>query len=285
MESNTKIAVVTGASSGIGSVAALRLLSLGFTVYGAARRLDRLEAIAAKGVKPLALDVTDAESMQAGIEGVLTTTGRIDVLVNNAGYGSYGAIEDVSQDEAKRQFDVNVFGAMELTKLVLPHMRKQRSGRIINISSVGGRAVGPFGGWYHGTKFALEALSDSLRMELKPFGIDVVVVEPGAIASEFLDIAAAGLQATSGRGPYADSVSAMLASFTDPKMTSRQSPPTVIADVIGKAATVKRPKTRYVAGFGARPLVTLRWLLSDRAFDAVITRVTGTSTKRERPGT
>jgi NAD(P)-dependent dehydrogenase (short-subunit alcohol dehydrogenase family) len=279
MESNNKVAVITGASSGIGSAAALRLLSLGFTVYGAARRLDRLEVLAAQGVRPLALDVTDAESMRVGIESVLAATGRIDVLVNNAGYGSYGAIEDVSQEEAKRQFDVNVFGAMELTKLLLPHMRQQGSGRVINISSVGGRGVGPFGGWYHGTKFALEALSDSLRMELKPFGIDVVVIEPGAIKSEFLDIAASGLQATSGNGPYADRVNAMLASFTDPKMMSRQSSPQVIADVIAKAVTAKKPKTRYVAGFGARPLITLRWLLSDRAFDALITRATGTAQK------
>jgi NAD(P)-dependent dehydrogenase (short-subunit alcohol dehydrogenase family) len=279
MESNNRVAIITGASSGIGSAAALSLLSQGFTVYGAARRIDRLEALASQGVKPLALDVTDAKSMQDGIANVLASSGRIDVLVNNAGYGSYGAIEDVSQEEAKRQFDVNVFGAMELTKLVLPQMRKHGSGRIINISSVGGRAVGPFGGWYHGTKFALEALSDSLRMELKPFGIDVVVVEPGGIKSEFLDIAASGLQATSGNGPYADRVKSMLASFTNPRMMSMQSPPQVIADVIARAATVKQPKTRYVAGFGARPLVTLRRLLSDRAFDSLISRVSGTPTK------
>ena len=279
MESNNRVAIITGASSGIGSAAALSLLSQGFTVYGAARRIDRLEALASQGVKPLALDVTDAKSMQDGIANVMASSGRIDVLVNNAGYGSYGAIEDVSQEEAKRQFDVNVFGAMELTKLVLPQMRKQGSGRIINISSVGGRAVGPFGGWYHGTKFALEALSDSLRMELKPFGIDVVVVEPGGIKSEFLDIAASGLQATSGNGPYADRVKSMLASFTNPRMMSMQSPPQVIADVIARSATVKQPKTRYVAGFGARPLVTLRRLLSDRAFDSLISRVSGTPTK------
>lgn len=274
--SNGKTAVITGASSGIGSAAALRLLSLGFTVYGAARRQDRLEAIAAQGVKPLAMDVTDDASMEAGIRRILSDTGRIDVLVNNAGYGSYGAIEDVSQEEAKRQFDVNVFGAMGLAQLVLPGMRQQASGMIINISSVGGRAYGPFGGWYHGTKYALEALSDCLRLETKPFGIHVVIVEPGAIATEFLDIAAQGLQATSGQGPYSVQVNRMVASFTDPKIMKRMSSPDVIADVIAKAATAKRPKTRYVAGYGARPLVTLRRWLPDRAFDALITRVTGT---------
>ena len=273
---NGKTAVITGASSGIGSAAALRLLSLGFTVYGAARRQDRLEALAAQGVKPLAMDVTDTASMEAGIRDILAETGRVDVLVNNAGYGSYGAVEDVSRGEARRQFDVNVFGAMELTKLVLPHMRQQGSGRIVNISSVGGRACGPFGGWYHGTKFALEALSDCLRLETKPFGIHVVIVEPGAIATEFLDIAAQGLQSTSGQGPYAVQVNRMIASFTDPKMMKRMSSPDIIADVIAKAATTKRPKTRYVAGYGARPLVTLRRWLPDRAFDALITRATGT---------
>ncbi len=276
MSGIVKTALITGASSGIGSAAALRLLALGFTVYGAARRLDRLDALAVAGVKPLAMDVTDDASMEAGIRVILSETGRVDALVNNAGYGSYGAIEDVSQEEARRQFDVNVFGAMRLTQLVLPQMRQQGSGRIINISSVGGRAYGPFGGWYHGTKFALEALSDCLRLEAKPFGIDVVVIEPGAIDTEFLDIAAAGLQATSGHGPYADRVDRMIGSFTDPRMMKRMSSPNVIADVIAQAATAKRPKTRYVAGYGARPLLTLRRLLPDRAFDHLITRVTGT---------
>lgn len=274
--SSGKTALITGASSGIGSAAALRLLSLGFTVYGAARRQDRLEDLATRGVRPLAMDVTDDASMEAGLQVILSETGRVDVLVNNAGYGSYGAIEDASQEEARRQFDVNVFGAMRLTQLVLPYMRHQGSGRIVNISSVGGRAYGPFGGWYHGTKFALEALSDCLRLELRPFGINVVIVEPGAIETEFLDIAVEGLRSTSGDGPYADQVNRMIGSFTDPRMMKRMSSPNVIANVIAKAATAKRPKTRYVAGYGARPLVTLRRWLPDRAFDALITRVTGT---------
>lgn len=274
--SNGKTALITGASSGIGTAAALRLLSEGFSVYGAARRVDRLDAIAAQGVRPLAMDVTDDASMQAGMERILADTGRIDVLVNNAGYGSYGAIEDVSQAEARRQFDVNVFGAMRLTQLVLPQMRQQRAGTIINISSAGGRVYGPFGGWYHGTKFALEALSDCLRLETRPFGINVVVVEPGAIATEFLDIAVDGLAATSGSGAYGDQVRGMVDSFTDPKLIQRMSSPEVIASVIAKAATATRPKTRYVAGYGARPLITLRRWLPDRAFDSVVTRVAGT---------
>ena len=178
----TRTALVTGASSGIGEETARRLQGLGYTVYGAARRTGRLEKLAAEGVRPLAMDVTDDASMTAGIARIIEETGRIDVLINNAGYGSYGAIEDVPIDEARRQFEVNLFGLGRLVQLVTPHMRGQKSGTIINISSMGGRLTTPLGGWYHATKYAVEALSDALRMELKPFGIDVVLVEPGASA-------------------------------------------------------------------------------------------------------
>jgi NAD(P)-dependent dehydrogenase (short-subunit alcohol dehydrogenase family) len=166
----TKTALVTGASSGIGEATALKLHELGYTVYGAARRTERLQQLASRGVRPLAMDVTDDDSMRAGVEQIVAETGCVDVLVNNAGYGSYGAIEDVPLDEARRQFAVNVFGAMRLTQLVLPHMREQRSGTVVNISSMGGKIHTPLGGWYHGTKFAVEALSDCLRLEVKPFG-------------------------------------------------------------------------------------------------------------------
>ncbi|MGC2865801.1 oxidoreductase [Corynebacterium glutamicum] len=179
----TKVALVTGASSGIGESTARKLQSLGFTVYGATRRTERLQKLASDGIHPLEMDVTDDESMKARIAKILADSGRIDVLVNNAGYGSYGAIEDVSIDEGGRQFEVNVFGAMALTRLVLPHMRKQKSGTIVNITSMGGKIYTPLGGWYHGTKFALEALSDALRLEVAQFGIDVVVIEPGGIAT------------------------------------------------------------------------------------------------------
>ena len=273
----TKTALVTGASSGIGSATARRLHDLGYTVYGAARRVDRLQDLAGIGIRPLAMDVTDDRSMQAGLEQIIAETGRIDVLVNNAGYGSYGAIEDVPLDEARRQFDVNVFGAARLTQLVLPHMRAQKSGTIVNISSMGGKIYTPMGGWYHSTKFALEALSDCLRLETKPFGIDVVIIEPGGIATEWGDIAADSLKAASGGGAYADQANAMYALLTDPASTKRNSPPSVIADTIAKAVTATRPKTRYVAGFGARPLILARRLLSDRMFDRLVTRASGTN--------
>jgi len=273
-----KTALVTGASSGIGEATALKLQSLGYTVYGAARRTDRLQKLADRGIRPLAMDVTDDDSMQAGIDRVVAETGRIDVLVNNAGYGSYGAIEDVTMDEARRQFEVNVFGAMRLAQLALPHMRAQRCGTIVNITSVGGKIYVPLGGWYHGTKFALEALSDCLRLEAKPFGIDVVVIEPGAIATEWSGIAADQLEKSSTDGAYAKQADAMASALRSEANAKRSSPPQVIADAIGKAVTARRPKTRYATGFGARPLIALRRIVSDRAFDTVISRATGLPT-------
>jgi len=177
----TRTALVTGASSGIGEDTARKLQALGYIVYGAARRTDRLQALTTDGIRPLAMDVTDDASMNAGVNRILEETGRIDVLVNNAGYGSYGAIEDVPINEARRQFEANVFGLARLTQLITPHMRTQGSGTIINISSMGGKLTTPLGGWYHATKYAVEALSDALRIELSSFGIDVVVVEPGGI--------------------------------------------------------------------------------------------------------
>jgi NAD(P)-dependent dehydrogenase (short-subunit alcohol dehydrogenase family) len=271
----TKTALVTGASSGIGEATARKLQTLGFTVYGAARRTDRLESLAADGIRPLAMDVTDEASMQGGIDQIINETGRIDALVNNAGYGSYGALEDVDIDEGRRQFEVNVFGAMRLVQLALPHMRAQRSGTIVNITSMGGKIYTPLGGWYHGTKFALEALSDCLRLEVKPFGIDVVVIEPGGIATEWGGIAADFVHQTSGNGPYAAQAEAVAKSLRSEANGNRNSPPSVIADAIGKAVTATKPKTRYAVGYGAKPLITARGLLNDRQFDALISRAVG----------
>ncbi|MEU7560353.1 oxidoreductase [Streptomyces eurythermus] len=271
----TKTALVTGASSGIGEATALKLIALGYTVYGAARRTDRLRKLAERGVRPLAMDVTDDDSMRSGVDRIVAETGRIDVLVNNAGYGSYGALEDVSQEEARRQFDVNVFGAVRLTQIVLPHMRALRSGTVVNVTSMGGKIHTPLGGWYHGTKFALEALSDCLRMEVRPFGIDVVVIEPGGIRTEWSGIAADHLEKSSAGGAYSGQAEAVAASMRSEAMVKRMSPPTVIADAVGKAVTARRPRTRYATGFGARPLLALRRVLPDRAFDAMMARSVG----------
>ncbi|MCQ6553531.1 oxidoreductase [Streptomyces sp. C10-9-1] len=267
-----KVALVTGASSGIGEAAALRLAARGFTVYGAARRVDRMAPLAARGVHVLAMDVTDDASLRAGVDRIAAEAGGVDVLVNNAGYGSYGAVEDVPLDEARRQFEVNVFGAARLTQLVLPGMRARRSGRVVNISSMGGRLAMPFGGWYHATKFALEGLSDSLRAEVAPFGIDVVVIEPGGIRTEWGGIAADGLRAASGEGAYARGASAMADVLAGEAGPRRSSPPSVIAEAVAKAATARRPRTRYAVGFGAKPMIAARTALPDRAFDAFVRR-------------
>ena len=270
-----KTALVTGASSGIGEETARTLHKLGYTVYAAARRTDRLKQLTAIGIHALTMDVTDDESMSSGIEQIIAETGRIDILVNNAGYGSYGAIEDVSLDEARRQFEVNVFGLGRLTQLVLPHMRAQRSGTIINISSMGGRLTTPLGGWYHATKYAVEALSDALRMETAPFGIDVVVIEPGGIRTEWSGIAADHLEETAEGSAYASPIKSVANSMRSESTNKRQSPPSVIADTVEKIVTARKPRTRYVVGFAAKPLVTLRRILPDRAFDRVISAALG----------
>ena len=175
-----KVILLTGASSGIGYDTATRLARQGHKVYGAARRIDKMQPLKKLGVTPIKMDVTDDASMIAGVNAVLEAEGRIDVLVNNAGYGYFGAIENVSMEEARKQLEVNVFGLARLTQLVIPHMRQQGSGRIVNLASIAGKLALYFGGWYHVSKFAVEGFSDALRMELKPFGIDVVIIEPGA---------------------------------------------------------------------------------------------------------
>lgn len=269
---SNKVALVTGGSSGIGEATALRLQELGYTTYAAARRVERMEHLTTSGIRPLAMDVTDDESMQSGVEQILAEEGRIDVLVNAAGYGSYGAVEDVPLSEARNQVEVNLFGAARLTQLVLPRMRDQRSGTIVNVTSMGGKIYTPLGAWYHASKHALEALSDCLRMELKSFGIDVVVIEPGAIRTEFNGIVDEKVRAVSGTGPYAAQGNALAASIASESTQRRSSPPELIAKTIGKAVTARRPKTRYAAGYGAKPMIFLHDVLPDRAFDAFIRR-------------
>lgn len=267
------VALITGASTGIGFEAAKKLGSQGFTVYAGARRVDLMEPLKAQGINVLALDVTDDESMRAAVGRVLEERGRIDVLVNNAGYGSYGALEQVDLAEGRRQFDVNVFGLARMTQLVLPAMRAAGRGRIINISSIGGKYYEPLGAWYHATKFAVEGMSDSLRLELKPHGIEVCIIEPASTLSEWGRISADGLLASSGAGPYADQardMAAVLASTDKPELST---PPEVIAAAILHAATAARPKTRYPVGRGASAILALRRILPDRLYDAAVTLV------------
>jgi NAD(P)-dependent dehydrogenase (short-subunit alcohol dehydrogenase family) len=184
-----KAILITGASSGIGEETARALLAAGHIVYAGARRIERMNPLLEAGARALTLDVNDGGSMTTAVQTIVRARDRIDVLINNAGYGSHGALEDVPPEEARPQFDVNIFGMARLTQLVLPSMRAQRAGRIVNISPVGGKLGEPFGSWYHATKFAVEGLSHSLRMELRQFGIDVVIIQPGAIISEWNGIA------------------------------------------------------------------------------------------------
>jgi len=198
-----KTALVTGASSGIGKAIAEQLIKDGLSVIVAARRVDRMDDLKAMGAHPIALDVSKEESIAAAVEEIVRTHGGVDVLVNNAGFALYGAVEDMPLDEARYQFDVNLFGPARLTQLLLPHMRERRSGTIVNITSMGGKIYTPLGAWYHASKHALEGWSDCLRLELSPFGIDVVVVEPGIIRTEFGHVLEGPMMKFSGEGAYA----------------------------------------------------------------------------------
>jgi NAD(P)-dependent dehydrogenase (short-subunit alcohol dehydrogenase family) len=269
--SETRVALVTGASSGIGEATARHLHGLGFIVYAAARRVERMRDLAAQGIRVVRADVTDDAGLVQLVDRIIAEEGRIDVLVNNAGYGSYGSLEETPMAEARRQLDVNVIGLARLTQLVLPHMRARRGGRIVNVSSMGGRFGEPMGSWYHATKHAVEGLSDSLRPEVARFGIRVVVMEPGAIRSEWGEISADLVRATSGQGAYADQAAFAAAVLTASARDERPSAaPEVVARAIGRAVTARRPRTRYVVGRAARPLLLARQLLPDRVFDQVL---------------
>lgn len=262
-----KVILITGATSGIGFQTAEYLSKEGHIVYGAGRRVDKLEQLKALGVRGVKLDITDEQSMLTAVNEIISEEGRIDVLVNNAGYGSYGAVEDVEIAEAKKQFEVNLFGLSRLTQLVLPHMRKQRSGTIINISSMGGRVTTYFGAWYHATKYALEGFSDALRMEVKEFGIDVVLVEPGGIKTDWGFIAADHLADSAKNGPYKLAAQKTADGMRKQYNGKMMSDPIVIAKIIAKAIATKKPRTRYLIGFGAKPLVFMHTILPTRLFD------------------
>ena len=271
------VALVTGASSGIGKATALRLAVLGFTVYAAARRVERMSDLADHGIHVEPLDVTDDGSMVTVVDKIVSEQGRIDVLVNNAGYGSYGAVEDVPITEARRQFDVNVFGLARLTQLVLPHMRAQRDGYIVNISSMGGKIWEPLGGWYHAAKFAVEGLSDCLRAEVAEFGIKVVVVEPGSITSEWATISADNLEAISTDTPYRDQAKLIAQGLRKSDTSFLASEPEVVAEAIGRAVQRAKPRTRYPVGGGARIFLFAQRVLTDRGFDRFIRLAYGTA--------
>ena len=268
----SQVILLTGASSGIGYNTAKDLAAAGHTVYGAARRLEKLEELRPFGVIPLQLDITDEASTKKAVETILAEQGRVDVLVNNAGYGSYGAIEDVTLDEARNQFEVNLFGLARLTQLVLPQMRAQRSGRIINVSSMGGRLTTFMGAWYHATKYALEAFSDALRMETSDFGIQVSIIEPGGIKTDWGMIAADKLEESARGGAYESIARKTAANMRRHYSSESLSDPAIISKVITHAIEAKKPKTRYLIGFMAKPAVLMHTVLPDRTFDKIIRR-------------
>lgn len=269
-----KVVIVTGASSGLGKQTALRFLKEGYEVHAGARRLEAMRDLAEQGAHLHALDLTQGESIEAFVAQVVAQSQRIDVLVNTAGYGLYGSVEEIPLEAARDQLEVNVFGTAHLIQATLPIMRQQGAGRIINITSIGGKVWTLLGAWYHASKFAVEGFSDSLRNEVRPFGIEVVVIEPGAIQTEWPTIAAAHVKTISGSGPYRAMAEAtahlFLAEGSNPAVSPQR-----VAGVIWRAATTRHPKPRYAAPFAARVILGLRWALSDRLFDRLWGRVMG----------
>jgi NAD(P)-dependent dehydrogenase (short-subunit alcohol dehydrogenase family) len=283
MPEPSKAVLITGCSTGIGHATALRLAGGGWTVYATARRPETLADLKQAGCRTLALDVTDEESMSAAVRSVEEAEGAVGVLVNNAGYSQSGAVETVPLESVRRQFETNVFGVVRMTQLVLPTMRAQGWGRIVNVGSMGGRLTFPGGGHYHATKYALEALSDALRFELAGFGIGVVLLEPGLITTEFGETAAGTMAAvssdseTSGEGGRADPYTAFNAAVGtltkgayEGPMRRLGGPPDRVARAIEKAISARRPPARVTVTPSAKLTIGLRRLLSDRAWDAAM---------------
>jgi NAD(P)-dependent dehydrogenase (short-subunit alcohol dehydrogenase family) len=277
----SKAVLITGSSTGIGRATAELLAGSGWTVYASARRLESIRDLEQRGCKILTLDVCDETSMRAAVAQVEAAEGAVGVLINNAGYGQEGPIEEVPMAEVRRQFETNVFGLTRLTQLVLPGMRRQGWGKIVNLSSMGGRLTFPGGGFYHATKHAVEALSDALRFEVAGFGIDVIVIEPGPIKTQFGDTAINSIKSVgASASPYArfnDQVAAKVREAYEGPMGRLAAGPEAVAKVIQTAISARRPRTRYLVTAAARLLVGMRRILSDRVFDAFL------GTQFERP--
>ena len=264
-----KVILITGASSGMGYQTARILAEQGHRVYGAARRVEKIEELAPYGVQALRLDITNEQSVTQVVQELIEREGRIDVLINNAGYGYFGAIEDVPISDAKHQFEVNIFGLARITQEVLPYMRAQKSGRIVNLASVAGHVTLAFGAWYNATKYALEAFSDALRMEVKPFGIDVVIIEPGAIRTDWGIIAADHLRDVSKGGAYEQDGSRVAEGLRRIYLSKIPTNPAVISRKIAKAAVCRCPRTRYRTGRGAKLMVFFHQILPTRLWDSL----------------
>jgi NAD(P)-dependent dehydrogenase (short-subunit alcohol dehydrogenase family) len=263
-----RVILITGCSSGIGRAAALEAAGRGHRVFATARNPGSLRDLERDGrIRPLPLDVTDTASIHAAVAAVLSEAGRVDALVNNAGYGQYGAAEDVTAEEWRRQFDVNLFGAIEAVRAVLPAMREKRGGTIVNVSSVAGKIAIPFAAPYCASKHALEAFSDALRVEVAPFGIRVAVIEAGPIETRFGDRAREGVaRMLSSPGPYSSFYGGAERAM-DTDFQAGKLPPKAVARVIVEAIESDSPRIRYRITRMASALILLRRFLPDRFFD------------------
>jgi short-subunit dehydrogenase len=272
--------LISGCSSGIGAATAEALVRDGHTVFATARQTETLRDLEALGCRPLAMDVTSETSMIAAVKTVEEEHGRVGTLINNAGYGEYGPIEDADLERVRTMFETNVFGLARLTQLVLPAMRRSRAGRIVNIGSMGGRITFPVGGFYHATKYAVEAISDALRVEVKPFGIDVVLVEPGLVRTNFEGKVSESVElGTPSHG--ADTAYGELLAANDKRTTSgyandfMATGPESVAAVIVKAVDSSRPRSRYVVTPAAKVMISLRRFGGDRIWDAAMRKQYG----------
>ncbi|HET6864715.1 MAG TPA: oxidoreductase [Solirubrobacteraceae bacterium] len=268
----SKAVLITGCSSGIGHATAELLAREGWTVYATARKPETLADLEQQGCTTLALDVTDEASMTAAVDAVTEAEGAVGVLVNNAGYSQSGAVESVPMEQVRRQFETNVFGLIRMCQLVLPGMRGQHWGRIVNLSSMGGRLTFPGGGMYHATKYSVEAISDALRFEVRGFGVDVIVVEPGLIVTNFGETASASASGQT-NGPYGDFNQAV-AKATDEvyrgPLAKLGGGPEVVAKAIAGALKADRPRTRYPVTASARVMMGQRRLMPDRVWDLLM---------------
>lgn len=263
------VAIVTGGSSGIGELTARQLKERGYTVYAAARRTDRMKGLERSGIRTRSLDLTVDRSMKDLVDVVMAEQGRIDLLINNAGFGAFGAVETVSMADARAQFEVNVFGLARMTQLVLPQMRTARRGRVVNVSSIAGYVAEPYGAWYHASKHAVEGLSDCLRMEMKPFGVDIVLVEPGPVRTEWNAIAANSLVSSSRGTPYAKQAKATRRALKAMNSGMFAVPASRVAEVIVAAAMADRPSARYPVGRRAAAIMAASKYLPTRAVDGI----------------
>jgi NADP-dependent 3-hydroxy acid dehydrogenase YdfG len=272
---DSKAVLITGCSTGIGRATAERLASSSWTVYATARRPETIADLAERGCTILALDVCDERSMTDAVAVVEREHGAVGVLVNNAGYSQSGATETVSMDQVRRQFETNVFGLIRMTQLVLPGMRRRGWGKVVNLSSMGGRLTFPGGGIYHATKHAVEAIGDALRVEVRGFGIDVVTIEPGVIRTSFGDTAVSSIGATGAdAGPYGEFNAAVAKATTEAyekgPLSKLGGGPEAVAATIERAITARRPRARYRVTASAKVLIAQRRLMPDRMWDAFL---------------